>query len=547
MTVTEAPRAADDEVVAAPSPPPAPTGLAAWVGSGDPRTIGRLFIGTSLVFLLVSGVAGALVGFEQFPSDSKTIMGADTVVRVTTLHASAGLFLGVLPLLIGLATAVVPLQVGASTIAFPRASAAAYWTWLVSGAIVLLSYAVDGGPYGTDRTAVGMYVLALIAVLVALVVATVSVATTALALRAPGMGLRRAPLFTWSMLVGGTVWILTLPVLAAMLLLTYIDLNYGQQFLGGSGGIWNHVAWAFWQPTVYVFAVPALGIIADVVPVFARRRHQRHSGAMVLLGLAAALGFGAWVQLGATVDGKTPAPWLHGGVWITVGYVSVIPVLGLLGLWTATLFKGRPRLGTPLVLSLFAGLLVLAGVAGGIATVVGALDLVNTTWMTAQAEVVLIGALLAGLAGVTFWAPKVYGKLVPDWLMRLGGTLIFIGAAATAVGFGVAGFLDQARFTNGGISAVASGDVSAVEGLDLVAALGLTVVVAGALLAAVALLARGTRDPGDDPWDGHTLEWTTSSPPPVGNFASVPAITSEAPLYDSRYAPREATETEGSA
>src|SRR5690606_22381005 len=114
-----------------------PTGLAAVVGSGDPRAIGKLFVGTSLLFLVAAAVAGALVGIEQYDSTGSEIFGASTTVRIFTLHETTLLFLGVLPLLIGLATAVVPLQVGAATVAFPRASAAAYWVWLVSGGLVL--------------------------------------------------------------------------------------------------------------------------------------------------------------------------------------------------------------------------------------------------------------------------------------------------------------------------------------------------------------------------------------------------------------------------
>src|SRR5918994_4441573 len=187
MTVTEAPRAAAVEAPAAPSRSAPPVGLAAVVGSGDPRTVGKLFDGTSLLFLLASGVVGALVGFEQYQADTAEIFGAETAVRMFTLHSTAGLFLGVLPLLLGLATAVVPLQVGAPTVAFPRASAAAFWVWLVSGGLVLASYAIDGGPWGTESDAVGLYVLGLIAVSIALFVATASVVTTVLTLRAPGM------------------------------------------------------------------------------------------------------------------------------------------------------------------------------------------------------------------------------------------------------------------------------------------------------------------------------------------------------------------------
>ena len=538
MTVTEAPRAATGEA-AAPSLSAPPTGLAAVVGSADPRTIGRLFVGTSLLFLVAAAVVGAIVGVEQSDSTGSLLMGDSTAVRLFTLHETTLLFLGVLPLLVGLATAVVPLQVGASTVAFPRASAAAYWVWLTCGALVLASYAIDGGPFGSETGPVGLYVAGLVAVAIALAVATISVVTTVLALRAPGMSLRRVPLFSWSMLVAGTAWVLTLAALGGMLLLVYVDLRYGQQFLGGAGGVWNRIAWVFWQPTLYLAAVPALGIVADVVPVFAQRRHQRHGAAMFLLGLAAAIGFGAWAQLGATVDGSaSPAPWLYEGPWIVVGVLAVLPVLGLLGLWTGTLAKGKVRLSTPLVLAQLGGLLVLLGVAGGVATVIEDLELAATTWATGQTILVLAGTILAALAGVSFWAPKLYGKLVPDGLTRLGATLVFLGALVAAVPQAVAGLAyDQSRLVADGIAAVDAGDIDTVEVLDLVSGIGLGVVALGLIVAGLALTARRRGEgPGDDPWSGHTLEWATSSPPAVGHFASLPDVTSEAPVYDARHA-----------
>ena len=450
MTVTEASRDAAAEAAATATPSTPPTGLAALVGSGDPRTIGKLFVGTSLLFLVASGVAGALVDFELADASGSEIFEPDTALRLFTLHSTAALFLGVLPLLIGLATAIVPLQIGAPTVAFPRASAAAFWVWLVSGGIVLASYAIDGGPWGTESDAVGLYVLGLIAVSVALFVATASVVTTVLTLRAPGLTLRRAPLFSWSVLVGGTGWLLTLPVVAAMLLITYLDLRYGQQFLGGSGGVYNRIAWLFWQPTLYLVAVPALGIVADVVPVFAQRRHQKHGAAMFLLGLAAALGVGAWAQTGVTIDGGTTVPWLNEGPWVAVSFLAIVPVLGLFGLWNLTLVKGKVKVGTPLILAQLGALAVLIGVAAGGATAIEGLDLDGTTWMTGQAVLVLAGALLAGLAGVAFWAPKLYGKLLPDAPVRLGATVLFLGALVAGVTLAIAG---QLRLATGETSA----------------------------------------------------------------------------------------------
>jgi heme/copper-type cytochrome/quinol oxidase subunit 1 len=545
MTVTEAPRDVV-EATAGPAPSAPPTGLAALVGSGDPRTVGKLFVGTSLLFLLVALVASILVGFERVDLSGFEVLDRGVASQVFTLQSIAAVFLGVLPLLIGLATAVVPLQVGASTIAFPRASAAAYWTFLASGGIVLAAYALDGGPFGDDSEAVALFVAAFVALLVALAVATVSVVTTVLALRAPGMTLRRTPLFSWSMAVGGTVWLLTLPVLAGVMLLAYVDLRYGQQFLGGSDGVYDRIAWAFWQPTLYVFAVPALGIIADVVPVFARRRHHRHTFAMGLIGLFAVLGFGAWAQIGFSVDGQSnPTDWLYDGVWIAVGFMAVVPVLGLLGLWAATLGRGRPRLGTPLILALFAGLLIAGGVAAGAVTAIEEVDVLTTTWAGGQEVLVLAGTLVAAAAGLAFWAPKLYGTLLPDGPMRLGATLLTLGAGVAGIAYGIAGLYDQPRSIAASLDGVS--EIDTVETLNLVAAIGLAVAAVGALAVIAALLKPARRGTGvaDDPWDGHTLEWTTTSPPPIGNFATLPEITSEAPLYDARYAAGTAS-TEGS-
>lgn len=543
MTVTEAPPDVV-EAAAAPAPSAPPAGLAALVGSGDPRTTGKLFAGTSLLLFLVAAGAGLATGFDRI--DTSDAYLGDVANQVYTLHTVAGLFMVVLPLLIGLATAVVPLQVGAATVAFPRASAAAYWTYLTASGLVLAAFALDGGPFGADFEAVALFVAGFTALIVALAVATISVVTTVIALRAPGMTLRRTPLFSWSMLVAGSVWLLTLPVLAATMLLAYVDLRYGQQFLGGADGLYDRIAWVFWQPTVYAFAVPALGIIGDVVPVFAQRRHHRHRVAMFLVGLFGALAFGAWAQLGVSVDGSAaPRPWLHDGPWIAASVLAVVPVLGLLGLWTTTLGRGRPRLGGPLLLALPAGLLVLVGVAAGIGTSLDEADLAGTTWMTGQANAVLLGTLLAGLAGLVFWAPKIYGKLVPEGAAGLAAVLVVLGALAYTVPDALSGLLDQSRFVvaePGGADSVAAADVGSVEVLNLISAIGGVVVVAGVLVFLSGLVApRRGPAPGDDPWSGHTLEWATSSPPPVGNFAELPEITSEAPLYDARHAAAAAT------
>jgi heme/copper-type cytochrome/quinol oxidase subunit 1 len=185
-------------------------------------------------------------------------------------------------------------------------------------------------------------------------------------------------------------------------------------------------------------------------------------------------------------------------------------------------------------------MLLVVGVGAGVATVVESADLVGTTWMTAQANAVLIGTLTAAFAGLAFWAPKLYGKVLPDGLVGLSGLLLLLGTLAYVVPDGASGVLDQMRFVAGGADDLADADVDTVELLNLISAIGGVVVVAGVLAFLAAVASRRRGPVGDDPWTGHTLEWATASPPPVGNFASLPEITSEAPLYDARHAATEA-------
>jgi heme/copper-type cytochrome/quinol oxidase subunit 1 len=340
-------------------------------------------------------------------------------------------------------------------------------------------------------------------------------------------------------------------VLAGIMVLAYADLVYGSGFLGGAGGLYNHILWVFWQPTVYAFAIPALGIIADIIPVFAQRRHQRHVVAMFFIGLFGVLSFGAWAQVGVDTfdEFADTMPWLEKAPWVVVSFLIVVPLLGLLLLWTATLGAGKVKVGSPLLFALAAGALLFVGVAAGIGTSIDQLDVVGSTWMTAQTYAVLLGALVAGFGGLAFWAPKIYGGVLREPAARLVATLFLIGTLVLVIPYAIAGLLDQPRLlatlgTDVSMDDVLGDSVGAVESLNLVSAIGGVVVVAAAVLGILAVLgARVSRKdgPGDDPWHGHTLEWTTSSPPPVGNFASLLEITSEAPLYDARHATTEAS------
>ena len=534
VTDTDAPPAVTSDAPALAPPRPA-TGFAALIGTGDHRTIGRLYIGTSFLFLLASGVAGALLGAETLDTSAVDVIEVDAIAEVFSIHAIAGVFLFLLPLLIGLAIAVVPAQIGARTIAFPRAAAASYWTYLIGGGIVLASFAADGGIGGTDPDTVALFLAAMIVVLASLCLAAVCIATTGLALRTEGMSLRRTPLFTWANVVAAGIWLVTLPILAGILLLAYVDVKYGPTFIGGGEQLYLRISWAWSQPTVYMYAIPVLGIIGDIAPVAAKTRLTQHRVALGCIGAFAALSFGAWAMPGfnPTLDGQLDLAYTDEVPFVAVSILVLLPILALAGLLADTIRKGTARLVSPLVWALSALVMLLAGAANGALVSIDPLDLINTTGTTAQTHYVLGAVTLGLVGGIVYWAPVLYGRRFPETpstALAIGG---LVGTIVLSLPDLISGFLDQGALLGGPAADASSGDVDAIEALNLVSLVG-GVILALVALGFVALLLKtatarrdGEGDDEPDPWEGHTLEWAGDEPP---------AITSEAPVYDARHA-----------
>jgi heme/copper-type cytochrome/quinol oxidase subunit 1 len=543
MTVTaDAPAAASAATEPTAQASPAP-GLAALLGTGDHKVIGRIWIVAALIHLVLGGVASAAVAAERIDSATFDVISSDWFAQIASYRSISLGFLFLLPLTIGIATSIVPLQVGSPTLAFPRAAAAAAWTYLLGGALVIASYAIDGGVGGSDTDGVRLFVASFGLVLLALTVAWITIVTTVVTLRPRGMRLHRAPLFAWSSLVAGAVWIVTLPVLAGVTILSYLDVRYGAPLGGGSGDVYARIAWVFGTPGVYAFAIPALGVIGSVVPVFTQTRHQQHRVAQGLIGAFGALSIGAWTM---PRFGDLGLPYLYDGPWIVVSFAILLPVLGLLGLWALTAQRGKPVAGSPLVFAVASVLVLLLGLGAGavqavkpIKTIVDGdgTSLWGTAWSSGVTSLVLLATAIALVGALTYWAPKLFGRSLDETPAKGLAPLFLLGALVWGVPQLVAGLFGQP----GPAGLRAADNVDLLDTLSLITTIGagLLAVAMGAWVGLLAkALARGERAV-DDPWNGHTLEWATSSPPPVGNFGELPKISSEAPLYDARHRPEE--------
>jgi heme/copper-type cytochrome/quinol oxidase subunit 1 len=495
-------------------------GLAGFVGTGDHASIGRIYVVLSLLF----GVVGfALAAIDE--ADLTTDKPWHHLFQVYTGSRVCLVFLFLIPLFVGLATLVTPLQVGANTVAFPRAAAGALWAWIIGSGLVIASYAVDGGPYGGHTKAVDLSYAGLALVIVALVVATLCILTTVVALRTPGMFLDRVPMFSWSMLVAGSVWILSLPVLLGNIVLVYVDHHYGRPAYFGLGpNQWPQLSWAFVQPAIYAVAIPVLGIATDAIAGMAGRRQAHRSATMALIGAFGILSFGAWAQPASYTDVYNEA------LFIIFSVAIILPVLGLLGGWAMNLRDGRPSLASPLLYAFGAGVLVLvATLAGGVYTI-KALELHDPAWnklavslpyADGQFMLVVSAAMLGAAAGVVYWSSKLFGRQAQEGLAKLGAAVGTIGGLVAGLPLLVYGFALKAH-----------GLKSSAHFLYGTSAAGSALVLL-ALVVVIAALLVGRRTDAVDPWgDGQTLEWQSSSPAQGGGFGVLEPVVSGEPLLD---------------
>jgi len=385
-------------------------GLYLLIASNDHKAVGRLWVGVSLVFLAAMAVLAVLTAFERI-----SLGGIDVFADVSayfqgwTLVRTSSVFLVVLPLFIGLATIVVPLQVGSPAIAFPRLAAAAFWTWLVGAGIHIASFIADGGlgpAAGTDRDATLLTLTSIGLMVLAILGASVCIATTVIALRPAGMSLMRVPVFSWSMLVAASVWLLSLPVLLANLIYAHVDLQGRAPIaFGNPDRIWGDLEWAFQQPQIYAYTIPVLGIAAEIVPVLSKVRQANRPVVLALIGVFGVLSFGAWAQhpFSRGADPTFPDGNLiyEEFLYAAFGLAILVPVLGVFGGVMDNIRRGSiPRPNAALV-GAVTGLLLLtaAALVGGIRVIPfwDALHEDNVLLSSATAQLVLITA--AGVAG----------------------------------------------------------------------------------------------------------------------------------------------------
>jgi len=532
-------------------------GLRGWLTTTDHKRIGLLYFWTAVAFFVIGGLE-ALVIRLQLAGPNGHVVNAETYNQLFTMHGTTMIFLALMPLGASFFNYIVPLQIGARDVAFPRLNAFSYWVFLFGGLFLnaswfagplfhagMLNVAPDAGWFGyanlTERQFspgpnIDFWLLGLQILGVSSLVAGFNFIVTILNLRAPGMRMMRVPTFTWMTLVTQFLIITAFPVITVGLLLLMFDRFFGTHFYlreaGATPLLWQHLFWLFGHPEVYILILPAMGVVSEVLPTFARKPLFGYPVVVysgVLIGL---MSWGVWshhmfaVGLGPIAD----------SVFAATTMLIAVPTGVKIFNWIATLWDGDIRGTTALHFAVgFIAMFIIGGLSGvSHASPPADLQQTDTYYVVAHIHYVFFGGTIFGLfAGIYYWWPKMTGRLLDEGLGKAHFWLQFVGMNLAFFPMHFIGLLGMPR------RVYTYAPELGVTDLNRVSTIGAFLIALAILIFLVNLWRSRThgRPAGNDPWGGATLEWAIPSPPPPYNFSVIPTVTSRLPRWRTQHRP----------
>ncbi len=520
------------------------TGWLSWLTTTDHKRIGIMYLYATFLFFLLGGVEALLMRLQLAQADNTLITSA-TYNGLVSLHGSTMIFLFVVPVLAGFANYMLPLMIGARDMAFPRLNALSFWLLLFGGIAFYMSifftpptagwtsYAPLSDDAYLPNGGIDAWIFMIHLTGLSSLIGAINFTATIQNMRAKGMSWGRMPLFVWAILVYSYLLIIALPAVAAAVTMLLTDRHFGTDFFDPTGGgdpiLWQHLFWFFGHPEVYIMALPAFGIISEILPVFARKPIFGYKAIAASTVAIAFLGLLVW----AHHMFATPLSTVVLVFFMLSSFAIAVPTGIKIFNWIATLWRGQIVMKTALF---YAAALPALFVIGGISGVILAIFpvdwyLTDTYFVVAHLHYVLFGGSVFGIfAALYYWFPKMSGRLLSE---RLGKTSFW----TMFVGFNMTFLVQHSMGLSGMPRRIYDYPASAGwEGYNLISTIGSFILGIGVLITFVNVLVsvKKGQKAGNDPWQGNTLEWFTQSPPPENNFDEIPRVRSVEPMKDIR-------------
>ncbi|QDX20607.1 cytochrome o ubiquinol oxidase subunit I [Pandoraea pnomenusa] len=511
-----------------------------WFTSIDHKRIGVMYVVLGIVMLLRGFADAAMMRLQQAISfgDNMGYLPPHHYDQIFTAHGVIMIFFVAMPLVTGLMNFVVPLQIGARDVAFPFLNNFSFWM-TVSGAVLVmmslfvgefartgwLAYPPLSGILQSPDVGVDYYIWALQIAGVGTLLSGINLLVTIVKMRAPGMTMMRMPVFTWTSLCTNVLIVAAFPVLTAVLALLALDRYAGTNFftndLGGNAMMYVNLIWIWGHPEVYILVLPVFGVFSEVVATFSGKRLFGYASMVYATVVITVLSYLVWLHHFFTMGSGASVNSFFG---ITTMIIS-IPTGAKIFNWLFTMYRGRIRFEVPMLWTVgFMVTFVIGGMTGVLLAVPPAdFSLHNGLFLIAHFHNVIIGGVIFGImAAITYWFPKAFGyRLDPFW-GKCSFWFWFIGFYVAFMPLYLLGLMGVTR-------RVSHFDDMSLQIWFQIAAVGALLIAIGIgcfiVQLVVSFLRRDQlRDDTGDPWHGRTLEWSTSSPPPVYNFAFTPLV-----------------------
>jgi len=520
-----------------------------WLTSTDPKKIGTMYVIFAVIMFFRGMVDAGMVWLQQsIAVDSQGYLSATHFQEIFTSHGDIMVFFVTMGFFFGLMNWIVHLQIGTRDLAFPFLNSLGLWLTVAGGILINLFFVIGGNFANTGWLAIaplselefnpGVGVDYLIWSLqlsgLGSLLAGINFIVTIIKKRAPGMTLMKTPLFVWTSLCGMVLIISAFPVLTATTLLLWLDRVLGMHFFtvgyGGNQMMYFNLIWMWGHPEVYILVLPAFGMFSEIVSTFSQIKVSGYVSMVCAAVMITFLSYLVWLHHFFTMGAGANVNSFFGIVTMLIAIPSGVQVFN----WILTMYKGKVIFASPMYW--FVGFLITftIGGMGGIlmASPPADFQIHNTLFLIAHFHTMIIGVALFGIfAGITYWFPKIMGFKLNERLGKLAFWFWLIGFFVSFTPLYLLGFMGATRRLDHYASS------TGWQPLYITATVGFVIIVCGVITQIVQLIVsikerKQNLDTTGDPWNGRTLEWATSSPPPFYNFAMIPTVTSGEEFWD---------------